>query len=105
MGITFSNYGQERERIATETELEIFEIIRSLSGADDVDLVRKCDDYVSVVIGEWDLARIKYTPRAKWVVLPLSEYRTKKLRIESPGDVAVFSDLIQKSVETIRKFT
>lgn len=105
MGIKFANYGQERERIATETELEIFETIRSLSGADDVDLVRKCDDYLSVVIGEWDLARIKYTPRAKWVVLPLSEYGTKKLRIESPGDVAVLAGPIKKSVETIRSFT
>ena len=104
MSINFSNYGQERERIATEAELEIFDIICSLSGDAELDLVRKSDDYITVVLGEWDLARIKYTPRAKWVIFPLAETRNKKLRIEEPGDVANFEDYIRSSLEIINKY-
>lgn len=103
MNIQFSNYGQERERIATEAELEIFENLCSLSGA-DLELVRKCDDYVSAVLGEWDFARIKYTPRAKWIIFPSAESGSKKHRIESPEDVAAFGDLIRQSLEVITKF-
>lgn len=102
--IRFADYGQERERIATEGELKIFEVLRSISDGADLELVRKSNEYVSVVLGEYDLARIKYTPRAKWIVFPLSEHRTEKLRIDSPGDVAQFSDLVRSSLDTIEKF-
>lgn len=73
MTIQFSNYGQERERIATESEIEIFDLIRSMTNRDDLELVRKSDNYVSAVLGDWDLARFKYTPRAKWIVFPVLE--------------------------------
>ena len=104
MSIEFANYGQERERIATEAELEIFEVIRSLSGDDSLDIVRKSDDYITIVKGDWDLARIKYTPRAKWIVFPLAETGNKKLRIETPKDAANFEDYIRSSLEIINKY-
>lgn len=97
----FANYGQERERIATETELEIFEIIKSVTGRDDLQLVRKSPDYVTALLGEWDLARFKYTTRAKWIVLPVIEAGSKKHRFNTPGDVAAFADQLKASVEHI----
>lgn len=103
MCINFQNYGQERERIATESELEIFDVIRSIVGRDDLQLVRKSPDYVTATLGEWDLARFKYTPRAKWIVLPVVEAKAIKHRIEAPGDVAAFADPIRQSLEHILK--
>lgn len=97
----FANYGQERERIATETELEIFEIIKSVTGRDDLQLVRKSPDYVTALLGDWDLARFKYTTRARWIVLPVIEAGSKKHRFNSPGDVAAFADQLKASVEHI----
>lgn len=102
--IRFADYGQERERIATEGELAMFGILKKMVNDPNLKLIQKSDQYVSVVLGEYDLARIKYTPRAKWIVFPLSERRSEKLRIDSPGDVAQFSDLVRSSLDTIEKF-
>lgn len=99
-----ANYGQERERIATESELEIFEVIKTVTGRDDLQLVRKSDDYVTALLGDWDLARFKYTPRAKWIVLPVIEAGSKKHRFESPGDVAEYAEQLKASVEHILKY-
>lgn len=103
--IKFANYGQERERIATESEAQIFELLKQMSGIDELRLVRKCDDYVTAMFGEWDVARIKYTPRAKWVVFPTVEKGSTKHRIESPEEVLQLDDLLQKSIEHIRKYS
>lgn len=105
MNIKFNNYGQERERIATEAEIEIFEILKALTLADDLELVRKSNDYVSAVVGDWDLARIKFTPRAKWITFPLTEHRTEKLRINEPEDVKEFAELAAYSLSVIRKYS
>lgn len=104
MDIKFQNYGQERDRIATESEIEIFTLLSELSGRDDLQLVRKSDQYVSAVLGDWDVARIKYTPRAKWVVFPVAEPKAVKHRIEDPEDVAEFRPLIEQSIEHIIKY-
>lgn len=105
MTIQFSNYGQERERIATESEIEIFDLIRSMTNRDDLELVRKSDNYVSAVLGDWDLARFKYTPRAKWIVFPVLEAGAQKHRIESPSDVSSFADLLADSIAHIVKYS
>ena len=105
MTVQFSNYGQERERIATETEIEIFEIIRTLSGREDLQLVRKSDNYVSAVLGDWDLARFKYTPRAKWIMFPVVESGSVKNKISAPEDVRSFADLIAESLAHIDKYS
>ena len=105
MTVQFSNYGQERERIATETEIEIFEIIRTLSCREDLQLVRKSDNYVSAVLGDWDLARFKYTPRAKWIIFPVIELGSTKNKISAPEDVRNFADLITESLAHIDKYS
>ena len=99
-----ANYGQERERIATETEIEIFEILKDLTYSDELRLVRKSDNYVSAVLGDWDLARFKYTPRAKWIMFPVVEVGSKKHKIEHPGDVRSFADLLAESLTHIDKY-
>ena len=98
------NYGQERERNATENELAIFEILCSLTGADDLELVRKSDDYVTAVIGEWDFARFKYTNRAKWINFPCVDLGNVKRRIDSPEDVNTFAEEAKKSLAAIRSY-
>lgn len=104
MSIEFANYGQERERNATESELEIFKMLQQMSNPEHLELVRVCDDYVTARLGEWDLARIKYTPRAKWVIFPTAEAKNVKHRIESVGDVAGFGEMVAKSIEIIKKY-
>jgi hypothetical protein len=102
----FANYGQERDLICTEEERAVFTELEAVcSGLDLPDplrLVRVSDNYVTAKIGDWELARIKYTNRAKWIVLPIKS--NDKLRIGAPEDVAIFSDDIVSSVEHIVKY-
>ena len=100
-----ANYGQERERIATETEIEIFEILKDLAHSDELRLVRKSDNYVSAVLGDWDLARFKYTPRAKWIAFPIVQPGSAKNKISSPEDVRSFADLLAESLAHIDKYS
>lgn len=52
-----------------------------------IDVVRKSNDYATVVHHgkEWDvdLARFKFTPRAKWVSVPIPESKAEQLK-DSP---------------------
>lgn len=105
MSLNISNYGQEREHITTETELAIFEIIKALVCCEDLRLVCKSDDYVSAVIGDWDLARFKYTARAKWIIFPVVEVGAKKHRIERPDDVREYAELLGNSIAHIKKYS
>ena len=105
MSIQFANYGQERERIATESELEIFEILKTMSGSDKLKLVRKSDNYITAIYRGWDLARFKYTPRAKWISFPTLEAKAPKHRIEDPSNVASFADLLADSIAHIDNYS
>lgn len=104
--IKFSHYGELREVNATDGELKMFEALQHVSGLEDIELVRKADSYVTAVIGEWDIARFKYTQRAKWISFPLAEFgkNSTKHRIQSPDQAADFPDLIQKSIEIVNKY-
>lgn len=102
--VQFANYGQARERIATESELEIFEILKQLANVANLELVRKSDNYVTAVLGEWDLARFKYTQRAKWILFPILERPKEKHKITDPDDVRQFGDLVSGSLAVIKKY-
>lgn len=104
MDIKFANYGQQREINATDGELEIFELLRDVSGL-DLELVRMSDSYVTAKIGVIDFARFKFTPRAKWILFPLMELGSAKHRIGSPQEVKGFIDLINGSIESVRKYS
>lgn len=87
-GFRFAHYGEQRDLNATDGELEMYETICELLDDDGLDasqleLVRKSDSYLSVVLGETDVARIKHSDRVKWIVLPY--VHKDKIRINSPG--------------------
>lgn len=103
MDIRFANYGQERDVNATDEELKIFENLKETTGR-DLRLVRKSDSYVTAVLGEWDLARFKFTQRAKWVSFPTVEVGPPKHKISHPEDAAGFTDLIAESLAVIDKY-
>ena len=105
-GIRFANYGQLRDVDATDEEVQMFELIKNILDAPDLELVRKADNYVTAVLGEWDLARFKYSKRAKWIELPIVEYgkNRKKNRIEDVEDVNQYADKLKESLSKIQKF-
>ena len=98
------NYGQQRDLICTEEERQIFFILQELAGT-GLDLVRRSDNYVSVTLGDWDVARIKYTNRAKWIQFPILDRGSEKHKIGSVEDARSFADLVIKSVEHIKKYS
>lgn len=107
--VTITGAGRERELVCTEEERMVFEelelICADLELPEPLRLVRVSDAYVSAKVGDWDLARIKYTTRAKWIVLPVLEAGAVKHPIEAPEDVNSFSDRIIESVEHIKKYS
>ncbi len=103
IGLNFANYGQERDIKTTDGELEIFKTLLDTTGL-DLRPARKSDSYVTAMFGEWDLARFKYTDRAKWIMFPCVETGSTKHRIQSPSDVAAFGDLLEQSIGIINKY-
>lgn len=100
-----NNYGQERDLICTEQEREIYDIIRSVCDdvnleSDYIKLIRRSDNYVSVVMpsskgyGDMDLARMKFTNRAKWIQLA-PEFN--KVKITTPEDVSVMAESVRNA--------
>lgn len=98
--VTLGNYGQERDLVCTEEERIIFRIISRICEENNFDvsplrLTRVSDNYVSAVMdsgsgyGVMDLARIKYTNRAKWIMFGPD---FKKTQISRPDDVVKMSD-------------
>ena len=105
LGLRFAHYGEERDVNPTDEEAEIFDLIRSTTGRDDIELVRKSNSYVSAVIGEWDLARFKYTDRAKWIMFPTVEAKAQKHYIDDPEEVYNFTDLLTESLAHIDEYS
>ena len=103
MDIQFSNYGQERDVNATSEEFEIFEALKEATGR-ELRLARKSDSYVTAALGEWDLARFKFTQRAKWVSFPTVEVGSPKHKITHPEEAAGFAELIAHSLAVIDKY-
>ena len=108
MDLSFSHYGEERLTNATELEIETYnEIVKALDGIDTpapIRLTRKSDDYVTVAIGEWDLARIKFTTRAAWIVLPCVGGKATKRKLNNPSDILDHKDDILESINVITRY-
>ena len=99
--INFSNYGQERDIHANEDEYEIYLNLKSIMSENGLDpyrleLVRRSDNYVTAVIGEIDLARFKFTQRARWILFPYTS--NDKIRLESPDDLYNISTAVIEAV-------
>lgn len=104
MSIKIANYGQDRDVNATDEEIKIFEALQAATGRPDLRLVRRSDSYVTAALGDWDLARFKYTPRAKWIAFPTVEVGPPKHRITHPGEAVNFAELITESLAHIDKY-
>ena len=106
MGIEFSHYGEERDFDATDEEIEIFEELQDMTALKQLpaplELTAKSSSYLTATVGVWDLARFKYTDRAKWIMIPLAE-KAQKHRITSVDQTHDFIDLIDKAVDKIKK--
>ena len=105
MEIKFSDYGQDRDINATDEEVKIFEALKTATGREDLRLVRRSDSYVTAALGDWDLARIKYTSRAKWIAFPTVEVGPPKHKITHPDEAVSFTELITESLAHIDKYT
>lgn len=79
----------------TDGEQKIFDYIKALC---PVELTRKASGYVTAVYGETDVARFKFTDKAKWVVFPYLENK-KKRYIEKIEDLSAFKEDIIKSYD------
>lgn len=101
--LKFANYGQEREVNANEDELKLFEVLQSI--CPDLRLTRKSDAYLTAVLGDWDIARFKYTNRAKWVSFPLVQPKSPKNYLEPVEEVSMYADLVRESVAVALKFS
>lgn len=102
--VILSNYGQERDLVCTEEERQIYNLIVAEYPSDDLRLVRVSDNYVTVKRGEWDLVRMKFTNRAKWVAFPTLEPRNAKHEIDRPDEIEDFFATIQESLDHIKKY-
>ena len=101
MNVNIANYGQSRDVDATPEELRIYELIND-SVDTDVQFVRRSDSYVTATVGDWDLARFKFTSRAKWILFPIVERPKEKHKIESPEDVLKYTEILNESLSHIR---
>lgn len=99
--LRFADYGQLKELNCTDEEMIIYDILRSVTGADDLECVRRTDKYVSAAIGETDVARFKFTPRARWILFPYES--NEKIKIATPEDVRGHSEEARKAVATARQ--
>lgn len=95
--IKFAHYGEPRGFVPTDEEQQMFDIIGELTQAEKLIFVKRAMNYVSASIGPTDVARFKFTKKAKWILLP---YLWKdKAYIEEPNDIRAFKDDLLKSVE------
>ena len=101
--LEFAHYGEERELNATPEELQIAEFVSGLF--EGAELVRVSPSYIPVKKGDWDVIRIKYSDRARWVKIPIVDPGSTKRRLESVGDVEQFKDDILKALEHIAKYS
>lgn len=102
--LEFQNYGQERDLVCTEEEREIFNRVVDEFPDEPLRLTRVSDNYVSIKRGEWDIVRLKYTNRAKWLMFPTYEIKQTKHRIERTVEVEDYFATIKESIETAKKY-
>lgn len=102
--VILANYGQERDLVCTEEEREMFNWISARFPDDDLRLVRVSDNYVTVKRGEWDIVRMKFTNRAKWLSFPVLESASAKHQIDRPAEIEGFEAAIKESIEHTKKY-
>lgn len=106
VSVSMAHNGEQRDLVCTEEERMVFdELVQICSGQDlpeQLRLVRVSDNYVTARIGDYDLARFKYTNRAKWISFPLVPPGSEKHRFEDVQDIQDMTALVLKSLEAVR---
>lgn len=92
MAVQFTHYGEERELQATDGELAIFSALIDIIEAaglktDQICMTRKSDNYLTATLGPIDIARFKWTDRAKWIQLPYAVDGKTKHPLTGPSDL------------------
>ena len=101
MGIQFAHYGEERSIDATEEEQKIFEVILDMFPDEKIVMVRKSSNYVTAVCHGMDIARFKFTKKAKWIQLP---YVLKdKVKLTEPDDVRQIRPDLERAIDESKK--
>lgn len=104
MELIFNDYGQDKELNAKTEEDQIFDVLQSMTDG-ELEFVRVSSNYVTARYKDWDVARFKFAKKAKWIFFPLFEKQTDRHPLASPQDVTEWTDLVQRSMEHIRKYT
>lgn len=102
--IQFAHYGERRELNATDEEKTIFGILQEMSSK-ELDFCRVSESYVTAKLGEWDVARFKFTDRARWIKFPTVEHSKEKHILDSPDDVREFDELLKRTLAHIEKYS
>ena len=103
--------GLDKDLICTEEERSIFECVRDYLLEHDIDdssleLVRRADAYLTIRFRDWDLARYKYTVRAKWMTFPAIESRNDHHAINDPELLSPeLEDLLDDAISFIQDRT
>lgn len=101
MELQFTHYGEERTIDATEEEQKIFEVIRDMFPDEKIIIVRKSPNYVTAICHSMDIARFKFTKKAKWIQLP---YVLKdKVKLTGPDDVRQIRSDLERAIEESKK--
>ena len=103
-GVSIANYGQEREVNANPDENEIAEWVLNYFPSENLRLIRKSNEYVTVKRGDWDIVRIKYTERAKWLMFPTIEAKQKKHYLEDKFEVENYVAAMHDSIEHAKQY-
>lgn len=103
--ISVSDYGQERDLICTEEEREIYARVCGMLEDTAPRLVRTSKDYVTIKYGDYDLLRLKYTNRSKWLVFPMLESGSVKHYIDGLEDLEDYRTVIEDSLAEIKRFS
>ena len=96
--LKIAHYGEERDLDCSDGEIQIANLIVEAFPNENLRLVRVSDEYVTIRREEWDIARFKYRPRAKWIFFPIREMKKDRHVINTPEDVTEFVDLIAESI-------
>ena len=102
MGIKFAHYGEERPFNATDEEVQIYDIIRELFPDEKIIFVRKSDNYLTAVCHSMDIARFKFTKKAKWIQLPY--VLDDKVKLTDPEDVRQIRSDLERAIAEAKKF-
>ena len=97
-----------RDLNATDEEQMIFDRVVELfeengRDTDELELVRKSPNYVTILYGEWDLVRVKFTDEARWLLFPTVDRSDARIYIEDPGDINEYIDKLGDSLAHIDK--